>query len=356
MANPTTREEFKDYCLRQLGAPVLEINLDDDQIDDRIDEAIQFYQEYHFDGIEKMYLKHRVTADDAERFKKADFISTKDGDDGGVTFTISSNGSGYTDGELTLETSGSATGTGLQVDVKVSSGVLTEVLISNQGSGYKVGDVLTIVEGANTTGTITINSVDSDSRWQNRGNYLTIPDHIVGINKVFGVSSSLSSNEMWGFANQYFLMDVFSFTSGYTFGHFDMSYYYMIKQYFETIDMVVNAGSLIQYRFNKRQDRLYIDVDTERIDEGDYLVIECYRALDPADWSKVYNDSFLKRYASALLKRQWGQNMIKYNNIQLPGGVTMNGRQLWEDGDTEAKMLESKMISDYMLPPLDMIG
>ena len=124
----------------------LEIDLDDDQIDDRIDEAIQFYQEYHFDGIEKMYLKHRVTADDAERFKKADFISTKDGDDGGVTFTISSNGSGYTDGELTLDTSGSATGTGLQVDVKVSSGVLTEVLISNQGSGYKVGDVLNIVE------------------------------------------------------------------------------------------------------------------------------------------------------------------------------------------------------------------
>ena len=135
-----------------------------------------------------------------------------------------------------------------------------------------------------------------------------------------------------------------------------MSYYYMIKQYFETIDMVVNAGSLIQYRFNKRQDRLYIDIDVERVGQGDYLVIECYRALDPEAWSKVYNDSFLKRYASALLKRQWGQNMIKYNNIQLPGGVTMNGRQLWEDGDTEAKMLESKMISDYMLPPLDMIG
>jgi hypothetical protein len=120
--------------------------------------------------------------------------------------------------------------------------------------------------------------------------------------------------------------------------------------------MVINTGSLVQYRFNRRQDRLYLDIDKDRIIEGNYLIIDCYRAMDPEAWSKVYNDSFLKRYATALIKRQWGQNMIKYNNIQLPGGITMNGRQLWEDGDNEIKLLESKMISDYMLPPLDMIG
>jgi hypothetical protein len=130
----------------------------------------------------------------------------------------------------------------------------------------------------------------------------------------------------------------------------------MIKQYFETLDMVVNVGGLVQYRFNKRQDRLYLDIDRTRIIEGKYLIIECYRALDPQAWSQIYNDSFLKKYATALIKRQWGQNMIKYNNIQLPGGVTMNGRQLWEDGNNEVRDLESRMLTDYSLPPMDMIG
>jgi hypothetical protein len=130
----------------------------------------------------------------------------------------------------------------------------------------------------------------------------------------------------------------------------------MIKQYFETLDMVVNVGGLVQYRFNKRQDRLYLDIDISRVKENRYLVIECHRALDPQEWSQIYNDSFLKRYTTALIKRQWGQNMIKYNNIQLPGGITLNGRQLWEDGDSEVKDLESRMLTDYSTMPTDMIG
>jgi hypothetical protein len=276
MAKPTTKEEFKDYCLRRLGAPILEINVDQDQLDDIIDDAIQFYQEYHFDGIERMYLKHQFTAEDVERFQETNELSNTDDPDG--------------------------------------------------------------------------------SDWENRKNFIEVPDHVIGIQKVFGVTSNLSSNEMWGLSNQYFLLDIFSFSSGYTFGNFDMSYYYMIKQYFETLDMVVNTGGLVEYRFNKRQDRLFIDIDRTRVIEGKYLVIDCWRALDPEEWSQVYNDSFLKRYTTALIKRQWGQNMIKYNNIQLPGGVTLNGRQLWEDGDNEVKELEAKMLSDYSTMPMDLIG
>ena len=98
------------------------------------------------------------------------------------------------------------------------------------------------------------------------------------------------------------------------------------------------------------------DIDVKRIKAGNYLVIDCYRALDPGEWSQVYDDSFLKRYATALMKRMWGQNLIKYNNVQLPGGVTLNGRQIWEDGDAEVKDLEARMLTDYSLPPLDMIG
>jgi hypothetical protein len=274
MAKPSTRQELIDYCKRQLGAPVLQINIDDDQVDDVIDTAIQYYQEYHFDGIERMYLKHQFTADDAEKFKA-----------------------------------------------------------SNQ----------------ETT------SPDNDT-WEKRNNYIEVPDHVIGIQKVFGISSNFSRNDMWGFGNQYFLMDVFSFSSGYTFGHFDLANYYMIKQYFETMDMVINTGALVEYRFNQRQDRLYIDIDVDRIRAGNYLLIDCYRALDPEEWSQVFNDSFVKRYATALMKRMWGQNLIKYNNVQLPGGITLNGRQIWEDGDAEVKDLEARMLTDYSLPPMDLIG
>jgi hypothetical protein len=274
MAKPSSRQELIDYCKRQLGAPVLQINIDDDQVSDIIDTAIQYYQEYHFDGIERMYLKHQFTAEDVEKFK-----------------------------------------------------------------------------GANQETTSPENDL-----WEKRKNYIEVPDHVIGIQKVFGVSSNFARNDMWGLSNQYFLMDIFSFSSGYTFGHFDMANFYMIKQYFETLDMIVNTGALVEYRFNQRQDRLYIDIDVTRIYEGSYLIIDCYRALDPEDWNQVYNDSFVKRYATALMKRQWGQNLIKYNAVQLPGGITLNGRQIWEDGDAEVKDLEARMLTDYSLPPMDMIG
>lgn len=276
MAQPSTRQGLIDYCKRQLGAPVLQINIDNDQVDDIIDTAIQYFQEHHFDGIERMYLKHQITADDVTRFQESDETSSTSDPDAAT--------------------------------------------------------------------------------WENRKNFIEVPDHVIGISKVFGVSSNWIRNDLFGLSNQYFLMDVFSFSSGFAFGNFDMTNYFMIRQYFETLDMVVNTGALVDYRFNKRQDRLYIDVDVSRIHEGNYILIDCYRALNPAEWSQVWNDSFLKRYATALMKRQWGQNLIKYNNVQLPGGITLNGRQIWEDGDKEVKELEADMISKYSLPPLDMIG
>ena len=356
MAQPTTRVEFTEYCLRKLGAPVLEINVDDDQVDDLIDDAIQLYQEYHFDGVERMLLKHKVTSDDVERFTRSDYITTVSGGDGGVTFTLTNSGFGYATGvtENVTTTNTTGTGSGLVLTITANGiGAITDLLITDVGSGYAVGDVLTIGGG---TAEVTIDSVNSDSRWENRNNYLPLPDHVIGVSKVYGVSSGLSDNEMWGFANQYFLMDVFSVNSGYTFSNFDMSYYYQIKQWFETLDMVVNTGNLVNYRFNKKQDRLYLDIDSDRIKQDRYILIDCHRALNPSEWSQVWNDSWLKKYVPALIKRQWGQNMIKFNNVQLPGGITMNGRQLYEDAEKEISMLEAKLRDEYQLPPLDMIG
>lgn len=274
MAQPSTRQQLIDYCKRQLGAPVLQINIDDAQVSDIIDDAIQYYNEHHFDGLERMYLKHQITTEDETRFTSS--------------------------------------------------------------------DVLTIAP--------------NDDEWENRNNYIQVPDHVVGIQKVFGVSSNWIRNDLFGLSNQYFLMDIFSFSSGFAFGNFDMTNYYMIRQYFETLDMVVNSGALVEFRFTKRQDRLYIDIDPSRLKEGNYILIDCWRAVNPSDYSQVYNDSFLKRYATALMKRQWGANLIKYNNVQLPGGITLNGRQIWEDGNNEVQQLESEMLDKYSLPPMDMIG
>jgi hypothetical protein len=275
MAKPSTRREFTEYCLRKLGAPVLEINVDDDQVDDLIDDAVQFFQEYHFDGIEKMYLKHQLTAGDLDRFKT-----------------------------------------------------------SNE----------------NTIAQNDIPAPITNDQWEERGNFLQVPDHVIGISQVWGLSSSTIRGNLFGLEYRLFLNDLYSF------GSVDLLNYYMVKQYLETIDMVINSGSLVGFRFNKRQDRLYIDIDPSFLTEDNFIIIECHRALDPISWTQVWNDSFLKKYATALIKRQWGQNMIKFNNVQLPGGITMNGRQLFEDGNDEVLALEEKMMTHYQIPPLDMIG
>ena len=278
MAQPSSRSELRDYCLRQLGFPVLEINIDDDQIDDAVDDALQYYRERHYDGVERMYLKHVFTDDDITRFTSEDE-------------TIST-------------------------------------------------------------------SAPDAATWENRKNYLEVPDHIFGISKVYGISSNFVRNNMFGMSNQYYLMDLFSNASGtgLAFGGFDMVNYYMIKQHFENIDMIINTGSLIGYRFNCRQDRLYIDIDPKRVIKDEWVLIDCFRALDPETFTQVYNDPFIKKYATALIKRQWGQNLIKFNGIQLPGGVSMNGRQLYDDAEKEIAALMEKSSSTYELPPMDMIG
>ena len=155
---------------------------------------------------------------------------------------------------------------------------------------------------------------------------------------------------MFGIEYQIFLNDL------YAVGSLDMLNYFMVKQWMETIDMVLNNGSFVEYRFNLRQDRLYLDVGKDMLDEDVYVIIDCFRALDPDTFTQVYNDTFVKKYTTALIKRQWGQNLIKFNGIQLPGGVSMNGRQLYDDAEKEIAALMEKSSSTFELPPMDMIG
>ena len=281
MAKPTTGQELKDYAYRQLGAPVLEINVDDDQADDLLDDAIQYFNERHYNGVEKMYLKHELTQEDIDR-GKADGTS-------GV-------------------------------------GIVTTSVNSSSVSGL---------------GTVT-------SNWYENSNFIPVPDSVIGVEKVFKFDSSTISSGMFSIKYQLFLNDLYQFNS------IDLLQYSMVKTYLEDIDFLLTTDK--QIRFNQRQDRLYLDIDWGSEEAGQYIVLECYRALDPTAYSQIYNDPWLKKYVTALLKKQWGQNLIKFKGVRFPGGIEFNGREIYEDGQREIDTLLEKMTSEYEVPPLDMIG
>jgi len=265
MARPSSRSEIKEYCLRRLGKPVLEINVDDDQIEDLIDDAVQFFQERHFDGSIRTILKLRVTED--------------------------------------------------------------------------------IVKTAKTNTT-----VSGVTNFLEQNNYIEIPNHILGITQVYAQDNSVSSvsGNIFSIKYQLFLNDF------YNFGSMEILNYYMIKSYLETLDWVLSNFKPV--RFNKRENKLWIDTDYDQLTSGNYLLIDCYRMLDPNESTEVWNDVWMKRYLTALIKRQWGQNLIKFNNVQLPGGITLNGREIYEDAQKEIDQIMAEFQLAAELPPLDMIG
>ena len=280
MAKPTTRKELVDYCLRQLGAPVLEINVADEQVDDLVDDTLQYFNERHYDGVEKMYLKYKITQDDIDR--------------------------------------GRATGTD-------GVGIVTTTGTANV-AGF---------------GTTTFNFYETS-------NYIQVPNSVIGVEKIFKFDTSTISGGMFSIKYQLFLNDLYHFNS------VDLLTYAMTKSYLEDIDFLLTTEK--QVRFNKRQDRLYLDIDWKSQTKDTYLVLECYRALDPESFSQVYNDSFVKKYLTALIKKQWGQNLIKFQGVKLPGGIELNGRAILEDGQRDLEDIKQRMSSEYELPPLDFIG
>jgi len=279
MAKPSTRQGLIDYCLRQLGAPVLEINVDDDQIDDLVDDAIQYFNERHYDGVEKMYLKYKITEDDVNR--------------------------------------GRAKGTD-------GVGIVT------------------------TTGTSTIVGTATTFSFYETSNYIQVPDSVIGIEKIFKFDTSSISGGMFSIKYQLFLNDLYYFNS------VELLQYSMVKSYLEDIDHLLTTDK--QIRFNKRQDRLYLDIDWGSQAKDEFIIIECYRALDPASFSQIYNDSFMKLYLTALIKRQWGRNLSKFKGVKLPGGIELNGGEILQQAESEIADIRARMMSEFELPPLDFIG
>ena len=287
MAQPTTRTEFKEYVLRKLGAPVLDVNLASEQCEDLIDDALQYFYERHFDGVSQCYLKYQITDDDVLR------------------------------GEARPPGTTGASQTGITTT--------------------------TVTQDMPTKGS-------TDFSWYENSNYIPIPNHVIGINKIFQYDNaqSISVSNMFSFKYQLFLNDI------YYWGQTDLLSYSMTMSYLETMNFLLNTHK--QIRFNQRQDRLYLDVDWSDIKAKDYIIIDCWRTVDPVDYPRVWNDSFLKPYATALFKKQWGQNLIKFQGVKLPGGIEFNGRQLYDDGQREIDEIIGKMSNTYELPPLDLIG
>ena len=280
MSKPASRQQLIDYCLRRLGAPVLEINVDDDQIDDLVDDALQYFQERHFDGVERMYLKYKITQADLDRGRGRN-----------------SNGVGVTTTTATSNVAG--------------------------------------------IGTVSYNFYETS-------NYIQVPDSVIGIEKIFKFDTSSISGGMFSIKYQLFLNDLYYFNS------VELLQYAMVKSYLEDIDFLLTTDK--QLRFNKRQNRLYLDLDWASQKADQYIVIDCYRILDPNTFTNVYNDSFIKKYLTALIKKQWGQNLIKFRGVKLPGGVELNGREIYEDAEKELEDIKQRMSMEYELPPYDFIG
>jgi hypothetical protein len=246
MAAPTTRSAFKEYCLRRLGKPVIEINVDEDQVEDRIDDALRYYWDYHFDGTEKIYYKHLVTETDKTN------------------------------------------------------------------------------------------------------KYITIPENIIGTVNLFNIADpSIRSDDLFNIRYQIALNDLYTLTS------VSMVPYYMVMEHLSLISEMLVGKQLMRY--NRHMNRLYIDMDWNSL-SNEYLLVEAYQIVDPTEYVDVWKDQWLMRYATALIKRQWGSNLTKFTGMQLPGGLTFNGEKIYNDAVAEITDLEDKMISSYSLPVMDLVG
>jgi len=246
MAQPTTRAEFKEWCLRKLGKPVIEINVDQDQVDDRVDEALSYYWDYHFDGTERTFFKHQLTADD----------------------------------------------------------------MTNK--------------------------------------YITVPENIIGVINIFDIGDALSTNNLFNIRYQFALNEIYDLSN------YNLSNYYLAMQHIQFLEELLVGKQPIRY--NRHVNKLHIDMDWAKVEEGHYIIAEAYQVVDPNTYADVWKDRWLQNYATAKIKYQWGSNLTKFEGMQLPGGVQFNGMQILQDSQTEIEKLEEDMITSYSLPVMDMIG
>lgn len=302
----SSREGLKQYALRALGAPVLEINVDDDQLEDRLDEALDYWRLYHYEGIEQIYLKQQIRA------SEANLVS------GGLDFQIAERITGNTSG---------ATAEVVRESTRVSTDTL--LLVKNVSGTFTAGETITGSAGHTATlSSLVLREYDNK--------YIEVPDYVWGVTKILSAGQASSSKNIFDLQYQLRLNDLYDLTST------SLIYYKTVMSHLALLDLELNGHQ--GFRFNRMSNRLYLDANwgTDFI-LGDYIIVQSYRAMDPTTWTKVWNEPWLKHYVTALFKKQWGVNMKKFGGLQLPGGVTLNGQETYDEAQTEIKELEDEL-------------
>ena len=243
----SSRQQFKEYILRRLGSPVIDINVDDEQIEDRIDDALLKFRDYHFDGMQHVYYPHQVTLND----------------------------------------------------------------INNE--------------------------------------YITLPDDFVGVTRVFDINDSFGAMNMFNIRYQLHLNELFNISS------VSVTPYVIAMRHIEFLEEVFVGKKPIRY--NRNTDKLYIDMAwKDDVQVGQFILIDGYREVNPEENPDVWDEPWLRQYATQLVKRQWGEHLKLYEGMNLPGGITFNGQKIWDEANEEITKLEDQVINDYSLPVTDMIG
>jgi hypothetical protein len=327
MASPKTRLEFKEYCLRKLGKPVIEINVDDDQVEDRIDEALKYYYDYHFDGVEKQYYRY--------------VFSEKDFPGAVKEIVVHDGGTGYSNSDtVTIAPfTGDASGAGATASLTTyANGTISAITVTAIGHDYRIDPQVTITtstgSGASVSGFV--------------GGYVTIPQNIIGVVNIFDIGDYIATNNIFNLRYQIALNDLYTLT------YQSMVPYYMAFQHIQLLEQLLVGKQPIRY--NRNTNRLYIDMNWGKVVPGQYLLVEAYQIVDPAKFPDVWSDRWLLRYCTELIKKQWGTNLKKFSGMQLPGGVTFNGQQIYDEAHADIDKLEEEMSTSYSLPAYDMIG
>lgn len=308
-----TRQGLIDYCLRELGEPVVEINVDDGQVEDRVDEALEFFRLYHYDGIEKVYLKQQIRASSLN-------LSTSVA----TSFQL--------EDLVTGQTSGATARVTRQWD-KESSG--TDLLIRNVTGTFVAGE--TISTGGTSPTTAVLAATTPFVLREFDLKYLELPDSVYGVVRMLPHSNTSTSRSMFDVQYQLRLNDLYDLAST------SIIYYKQVMGHLALLDLELNGRPMI--RFNRMNGRVYPDINwSSDITLGDYFVIECYRALDPNTFTRVWNEPWLKKYTTALIKRQWGANGKKFQGLVLPGGVSIDFQGLYAEAITEIKELEEELM------------
>jgi hypothetical protein len=322
-----SRAALIDYALRALGEDVVEINVSEDQCSDRLDEALEWFRDYHSDGVEKVYLKHQITGTKIN-------LGTGDATLFGVGETITAGTSGVT---FVLHSATDST----QLVTKRLDGTLTpgEALVgATTGAIASVGSI-----GSPAVADVVLGDFDQKS--------IPVTDAIIGVNRILAFTGNNSSGD-WGMFDvryQIMLNDMFSLTN------VNMLYYTQVQSHLSMINFLLTPDTSIQ--FNRHQDRLFLNFDwNTKVSIGQYVIVEAWAILDPEQWVEVYNDRILKEYYIALLKRQWGNNLKKFEGMQLPGGVTLNGQKIYDEAMVEIEEIRNRIVNSHQLPVDFMVG